>query len=249
MENSLQENQEWFEDWFDSKFYHILYKNRDYSEAKKFIDNLINHFTPKKTDVFCDVACGKGRHAKYINKLGFKVDGFDLSKNSILSAKKSESENLHFYTNDIRTPLKTNAYNFAFNLFTSFGYFEQEEDNQKSIDSIAQSIKNNGVLVLDFMNCNKVINNLTQSESKVVDKITFNISRTVVDGFITKNINFKDQDQEYYFQEKVKAITFETFKSYFKAANLKIEATFGDYNLNAFDLQHSDRLILVARKK
>ncbi len=249
MENRSNKSEEWFVDWFDSKFYHILYKNRDYSEAKKFINNLITHFNPNKNDFFCDVACGKGRHSIYINELGYKVDGFDLSENSIISAKKSESDNLKFYTNDIRRSLKINTYEYAFNLFTSFGYFEDEYDNQKSINSIAESLKVNGILVLDFMNSNKVINNLTPSESKVVDNVTFNITRAVINGFITKNINFRDQDKEFHFQEKVKVIPLEVFKSYFEVANLKIEATFGDYNLNPFDLENSDRLILIGRKQ
>ncbi|NQX98132.1 MAG: hypothetical protein HRT73_09675, partial [Flavobacteriales bacterium] len=40
------ENSEWFEDWFDSPYYHILYKNRDDKEAKDFISNLINYLKP-----------------------------------------------------------------------------------------------------------------------------------------------------------------------------------------------------------
>ncbi|MDB4533350.1 class I SAM-dependent methyltransferase [Vicingaceae bacterium] len=249
MKNTLTDSKEWFEDWFDSKFYHILYKNRDYSEAKKFIDNLLSHLNPKKDAVFCDVACGKGRHSIYINKMGYTIDGFDLSENSILSAKDNQSENLHFYVNDIRIPLKVETYDYAFNLFTSFGYFEDENDNQKSIDAIATSLKKNGLLVLDFMNCNKVIKNLTQTESKTMDGIQFNINKSVINNYITKDISFNYNDTYYNFQEKVKLITKEAFKSYFDAANLKIEGIFGDYNLNPFDIDSSDRLILVARKK
>jgi SAM-dependent methyltransferase len=249
MKNTPKENKEWFEDWFDSKFYHILYKDRNDSEAKKFIDNLIYFLTPNKNDSFCDVACGKGRHSIYINKLGYLIDGFDLSENSILEAKGNESQNLRFYVNDIRIPLKKDNYNFAFNLFTSFGYFENESDNQKSINAIADSLKSDGVLVLDFMNCNKTIKNLTQTETKIIDTIEFNISRAVIEGYIIKSISFKHNNTDYVFQEKVKVISLEVFKSYFDTANLKIESTFGDYNLNPFDLDNSDRLILVARKK
>ncbi len=248
MKNNLGESKEWYVDWFDSKFYHILYKDRDDFEAKKFIDNLITHLNPNKNDFFCDVACGKGRHSIYINKLGYKVDGFDLSENSIKSAKIYESENLHFFTNDIRETLKLQAYDYAFNLFTSFGYFKDENDNQKSVNAITDSLKKNGVIVLDFMNCNKVINQLTESETKIVENIEFNITRAVINGFITKTIKFKYSNRSYQFQEKVKVISLTAFKSYFDAANLKIESTFGDYNLNPFDNENSDRLILVARK-
>ncbi len=240
---------EWFEEWFDSPHYHILYKDRDDNEAKKFIDNLLNYLKPNKNDLFCDVACGKGRHSIYINKLGYTVDGFDLSENSIEAAKANESDNLHFYTNDIRTPLKVNKYNYAFNLFTSFGYFDDENDNQKTVNAITESLTDNGILVLDFMNCNNAINNLNRSETKSINNINFNIKRDFSKGYITKDINFSDSGKTYHFQEKVKAISLDRFKSYFKLANLKIEATFGDYNLSPFDIENSKRLILIARKK
>jgi SAM-dependent methyltransferase len=248
MESKLKKNAEWFEEWFDSPYYHILYKNRDNKEAENFITNLINYLKPSHNSIFLDVACGKGRHSIYINKLGYIVDGFDLSKNSIQIAKKLENESLHFFTNDIRQPLRLNKYDYAFNLFTSFGYFDKNEDNQLSMSSIADSLKKNGVLVLDFMNSKKTINNLNTLEKKQIDTITFDIKKSFIDGYIVKDIHFHDKGKENHFQERVKAISLENFKSYFVSANLKIEAIFGDYNLNPFSEDDSDRLILVVKK-
>ncbi len=249
MKNNDTQNPEWYEEWFDSPYYHILYKNRDDKEAKEFILNLIRYLNPKPDSFFVDVACGKGRHSFFLNSLGYAVDGFDLSKNSIDTAKINESENLHFYVNDIRTPLKVNKYNYAFNLFTSFGYFDDESDNQLTVNAIAESLVKDGLLVLDFMNCNKAINTLKKSETKSVNNIDFKITRDFKNEYITKNINFSDNDTRYHYQEKVKAISLDIFKLYFDIANLKIEATFGDYKLNPFDINNSDRLILIARKK
>ena len=249
MKVDRSEKGEWFETWFDSPYYHVLYKNRDYKEAQDFISNLINYLDPTKSSFFLDVACGKGRHSMYINKLGFNVDGFDLSVNSINNAKKNESNSLHFYENDIRNPLKINYYDYAFNLFTSFGYFEEEQDNQLAINSIAESLKKDGVLILDFMNVKNVIDNLVEKESKTIDGIMFNISRSLENKNVVKNINFTINNKNLSFQEKVKAISLEEFKSYFLNANLKIEAIFGDYQLAPFDINFSDRLILMARKK
>ena len=245
----MKRNSEWFENWFDSPYYHILYKNRDEQEAKDFITSLIKFLEPPAGSSFVDVACGKGRHSVYINKLGYHIDGFDLSENSIQIAKSYETDSLHFYKNDIRIPIKNNEYDYAFNLFTSFGYFEKEQDNQLAINSITTSLKRNGLLVLDFMNCKKVINDLNQRESKLINGITFNIKRSFNNGFIIKDINFKDNNIDYHFQEKVKAIPLDVFKSYFAAANLKIENIFGDYNLNPFNEDSSERLILIARKQ
>ena len=112
-------------------------------EAEIFIINLLDYLKPLKTDHLLDVACGKGRHAKTMNDLGFYVDAFDLAENSINSAKQFENERLKFYVNDIRKPLNINHYQFAFNLFTSFGYFDDDNDNVRAIDAIAKSLKTN----------------------------------------------------------------------------------------------------------
>lgn len=239
---------DWFKNWFNSPYYHILYKNRDENEAKLFISNLIDHLKPVKNDQLLDIACGKGRHAILMNKLGFNVDAYDLAKNSIDTAKKFETNNLRFYVNDIREPLKINHYNYAFNLFTSFGYFVDETDNFKAIKAIADSLTKNGVLVLDFMNVHKVIKDLIIKEDKTIDGIQFSISKTVEDGFIVKNISFTDKGKDYSFHEKVKAITLDDFKSYFNSANLSIQKIYGDYNLQDFDIKNSDRLILITKK-
>jgi SAM-dependent methyltransferase len=239
---------EWFEEWFDSPYYHVLYKDRDSTEAQQFITNLITYLKPNQLDLFLDVACGKGRHAIFVEQLGYQIDGFDLSENSIAIAKKQENKNLKFYVNDIRVPLKTNHYNFAFNLFTSFGYFENENDNQIAINAIAKSLKQDGILVLDFMNCKKVLNQLEKQETKSINNISFNICKNFNDGYIVKDIMFTDKGNTYNFQEKVKALSLNQFKKYFNTANLKIEAIFGDYYLNNFDENNSERLILVAKK-
>src|SRR5690606_9851152 len=222
----LQNEKEWIVNWFDSPYYHILYKDRDNTEAKQFITNLIDYLKPTHRDIFLDVACGKGRHAIFIEQLGYKIDGFDLSENSISIAKKKERKNLKFYVNDIRVPLKLKYYNFALNLFTSFGYFKKESDNQLAINSITKSLKQGGILVLDFMNCKKVINELEQQEIKTINNINFNITKNFSNGYIVKNIMFTDKEVSYNFQEKVKALSLNQFKTYFSEANLKIEAIF-----------------------
>ena len=245
---AFDKEKKWYKEWFDSQYYHILYNKRDYKEAENFLTNLMAYLTPLPDSIFLDAACGKGRHAIYIEKLGFNIDGFDLSGNSIKIAKKHQNEQLKFYVNDIRKPLKKNYYNYVFNLFTSFGYFDDEKDNLLAISAISNSLKKNGLFVFDFLNSVKVINNIKELETKIISDITFNIKRSYVNNYITKDIHFIDKGESYHFQEKVKALTLANFKTYFIEANLKIEAIFGDYELNNFDENISDRLIIIARK-
>ena len=236
----------WFSSWFDTPYYHILYKNRGDEEAQQFMQNLTTFLNLPQGASILDLACGKGRHSVYLNKLGFDVTGVDLSVNSIAYAKQFENENLHFHTHCMCKPMNQ-QYDAVFNLFTSLGYFEDEKENRESILSIKKELKEGGWGVIDFMNVVKVIDNLVPSEVKTVQGITFNITRKVENGYIVKDIEFEDEGEEYAYSEKVKAFTLENFLYYFEKAGIELVHTFGNYNLQPYDKIKSDRLILVLK--
>ena len=238
----------WFANWFDSPYYHILYKNRDEKEAQVFIDTLIKKLQLKKGSKLIDIACGKGRHATYFNKKGMNVVGVDLSPNSIASAKQNENNNLQFSVHDMREVYKENHFDIVTNLFTSFGYFENKDDEQKAINAMAENLKSDGVLIIDFMNIKKIIANLISSEKKTIDSITFNIKRSVQNNHIIKDIEIIDDNETQHFQEKVKAITLANFTVFISNVGLKIIDIFGNYKLEEFNAQTSNRLILICKK-
>jgi len=238
----------WFANWFDSPYYHLLYKNRDDKEAQSFIDNLIYRLKIPKKSTILDVACGKGRHSIYFNKRGMKVEGIDLSHNSINIAKKEENKTLNFSVYDMRKVFKKDTFDIIVNLFTSFGYFTKNEDEQKAIKAMALSLKQEGTLIIDFMNTKKVIKNLVESERKEVDGVTFNIKRSIRNNYIIKDIIFSDNGNNYQFQEKVKALTLADFSKLISHAGLKIIDIFGNYRLKDFNALTSERLIIICKK-
>ena len=238
----------WFATWFDSPYYHLLYKNRDEKEAQVFIDNLIEKLQLKKGSKLIDIACGKGRHATYFNKKGMNVVGVDLSPNSIASAKQNENNNLQFSVHDMREVYKENHFDIVTNLFTSFGYFENKDDEKKAINAMAENLKSDGILIIDFMNIKKIIANLISSEKKTIDGITFNIKRSVQNNHIIKDIEIIDDNETQHFQEKVKAITLADFSAFVSNVGLNIIDIFGNYKLDDFDATISDRLILICKK-
>ena len=238
----------WFETWFDSPYYHLLYGNRSQEEAQLFITNLIQYLSPPKDSKILDIACGKGRHALALANMHFDVTGIDLSSNSITEAKKLTKNNLHFDIHDMRHPYKKNTFDYVFNCFTSFGYFDND-GNQACISAFAENLKQKGILVIDFMNCEKAISNLVAKEIIQKGDITFNISRIYSSGVIQKTIQFKDSNKQMHtFTENVQAITLNKFETYLNHCNLKIINTFGDYNLSEFEHNNSDRLIIIAQK-
>lgn len=239
---------EWFETWFDTHYYHLLYCERDHEEAKAFIHALANEVHLPKGVKVLDLACGKGRHAVTLHNLGLDVTGVDLSSKSIQEANKYATSGLEFIVHDMREPIKKKQYFAVFNLFTSFGYFESLEENLKVLNSVHSMLEEGGYFILDFMNSLKVIHDLVPNETKVIEGIAFKIERKYNQTHITKNICFTDNDKDYHFEERVQALTPSDFYTLLKRTNFKVLNTFGDHNLSAFDENTSDRFIIVAQK-
>jgi len=244
----MTKNRNWYVNWFNSPYYHILYKDRNKKEAEFFIDNLISYLKISEGSKLIDIACGKGRHANYLNKLGLDVVGYDLSINNIKSAKKYENKTLKFYVHDMRKVLKEDYFEYATNLFTSFGYFKNEKDEQITMNAMASNLKNEGILIIDFMNTKKVISNLIKYENKKVNCINFKIERRIIKKHIIKNIILTDNGKDYIYNEQVRALTLDDFYNLTTIAKLKIIDIFGNYKLDDFNAKTSDRLIIICKK-
>ena len=240
---------EWFESWFDSPYYHILYKHRDDREARHFIDKLINRLQPAPKSTMLDLACGKGRHSRYLAQKGFCVTGIDLSEQNIEFARQFENEDLSFYTHDMRLAFRINYFDFIFNFFTSFGYFEKDSDHLKTLRNMAKGLNKRGVLVLDYLNSVNIEQSIRKRRQKTVEGIRFNMRSQVKDGFIVKRIRFSDKGRDYQFEERVRAFSLQDFERMIDEAGLELIEVFGDYDLNSYVPDQAERLILVARKR
>ena len=235
---------QWFASWFDTPYYHILYKDRDHEEAQAFMDTLTNYLNLPEHGKILDLACGKGRHSIYLNSLGYDVTGADLSESSIDYAKQFENERLHFKLHDMCEPFGE-QFDAVFNLFTSFGYFEKEEDNLKTIKAIKSNLNDFGLGVIDFMNVNYVLENLVEEDIKTVDGITFKQKRYMENGYLIKDISFEIKNESFNYQERVKAFTLNDFEKLFEEAGCYLLDIFGDYKLHKYDSQASERLIMI----
>lgn len=233
----------WFEEWFDTPYYHILYKDRDFREAGLFIDNLVDELKMQAGQKVLDLACGKGRHSIYLNQKGMDVVGADLSDKNIALAKEFENSSLHFKVHDMRKSIVENRYDFVLNLFTSFGYFESDEENLQTLSSVFGGLKPGGEFVLDFLNTEKVLNSGTEETLKKIDGIEFRIKKYLSKGFLHKSIKFTIGGEEKAYEEKVMAISEMKFQEYFSKLGFEILAVYGDYNLGRFNTEKSERLI------
>jgi SAM-dependent methyltransferase len=241
---------DWFKTWFNSAYYHQLYAHRDEKEAANFINALVGYLRPAQGSRMLDIACGKGRHARMLAEKGFSVTGIDLATASISDAKKFETPSLEFYEHDMRIPFRDDFFDYVFNLFTSFGYFDSEEDNHRVIDMFTRCLKPNGTLVMDYLNVNRAIRSQTDGEIKNVDGIVYDISRWSDERNLYKRIAVYDsgKDAVVEWTEKVARLELDDFYHLFAAHGLRIVKTFGDYNMERFHPLYSPRLIMVVEK-
>lgn len=242
----------WYKDWFNSPYYHLLYQNRDEEEATGFLNKLIDHLNPAPGSRMLDVACGKGRHSIALAEKGFDVSGIDLSLNSIEEAKASETENLHFFQHDMRLPFWINYFDYAFNFFTSFGYFKTRREHDNAIRTIAQSLKPAGIFVIDYLNVHYAEDHLQKTFTKSFDGITFHVSKWHDEEHFYKQIQVSEEKKshapKHLYTERVAKFSLGDFTEMFAYQNMQIIEVFGDYNLGRYDIKKSPRMIIVAKK-
>lgn len=240
---------DWFEEWFNSPYYHQLYCNRSEEEAAAFMDKIFKQLAMNPGALILDAACGKGRHSRTLAQLGMNVTGIDLSPNSIGFAKQFESEKLHFDVCDIRDVYRSLYFDYVLNLFSSFGYFDDDTEDERCIAAFAGNLKHGGILLIDYINTELAVKMMKPREIIQRDQTQFHIQKRLEKGFIKKKIQFLVNGTDYSFEEQLKVINRFRFEKMLQLAGFALTHTFGDYELNAFDSATSPRLILVAQKK
>lgn len=243
------EKQSWFESWFNSPYYKVLYQHRDDAEAEFFAEALIRYLQPKAGSRMVDIGCGEGRFSVQFAQQGFDVIGVDIAANRIEKALEQESDNLHFFVHDMRLPFYINYFDFAFNLFTSFGYFAHQRDNVMAARAFASGLKKGGRLVVDYLNKDWVLQQLKPQDIIERDGVSFDIQKEFDGKHIIKQIRFLDAEGIFrHYTERVSAFSISDFTQLFESVGLTLEATFGNYALDAFDNKTSQRLIMVFKK-
>lgn len=241
----------WFRNWFNSPYYHLLYFKRDEQEAAAFIDALLQKLNPSVESKMLDVACGRGRHSIHLASKGFFVTGIDISPESIDDALKHQNKRLEFFVHDMRLPFRMNYYDFAFNFFTSFGYFRTRREHDNAIRTIAQSLKTGGTFVIDYLNAHYVETHLVYKSEIEKEGITFDITRWLDETHFYKKIVVEDEanfEEPLVFTEKVAKFSLGEFNDLFAFNGLQVQEVYGDYKFSAYDVKNSPRLIIVAKK-
>lgn len=249
--NARNRQQAWYASWFDSPYYPLLYRHRDEAEAAHFIAALCQYLQPEPGSTALDLACGRGRHALVMAREGLRVTGLDLSESSISEAQLLANAHpalaLGFARHDMRDVYQENAFDLIFNLFTSFGYFEDENDDQKVLKAIWAGLKPGGRFVFDFLHAPYVQETFVPSEEKELDGVHFSIARHITESWIVKQISIVDGNHQYRFFEQVRHYQPDELSQMLKKAGFDILRQFGNYQLE-LPTDDSPRCIFICQK-
>ena len=239
---------DWYRHWFGPEYLKV-YNHRDQKDAEALITLFFKSARPTVDQLFLDLACGNGRHAHLLARKGMNVIGVDLSMPLLTNARSVEQGNNVplFIQADMRLlPLKT-KFDGVLSLFTSFGYFRQEEDNERVLAEIARVLKSSGVYLLDYMNSSFVAKNLVKESRRRVDDIEVYEKRYIHQKRVFKDIVLYQNRQRKEFHESVRLYSMEELTRLLQKAGFWIEKSFGNYQAEPYS-ESSERMILFCRK-
>lgn len=242
---------EWFEDWFDSEDYLTVYNHRNETDAAKLVKLIVETTKLPTGSRVLDAACGAGRHAILLSRVGYDVQGFDLSGNLLKIAEKDaadKKQKIRFTRGDLRSIHYEEKFDLITNLFTSFGYFESDEENFAFVRNAFDFLNDNGVYVLDYLNKPFLEANLVPSSERLINGVVIREQRELTGGRINKQITLLKPGTSKVFNESVKLYCFEDILEEFSRIGYKFETAFGNYEGESFDINSSERAIMIFRK-
>lgn len=236
----------WFEKWFNTKYYHDLYRHRDDSEAFEFVRALKDGFDWKANDIVLDVCCGNGRHALNLERMGIQTWGVDLSVDNIEMAKSNSKFPNRWQVQDVRHLSLPVQFNVILNLFTSFGYFEDDAEHQQMLSHIKQHLLPGGFFIMDFFNVESVREKMVSNEIHQGELAEYRISRSIDSSWVRKEIRFEAEGEYFEFEEKVRALSPKQIQDMLSQVGFEVINHLGDYQLSAF-AANSPRSIFICK--
>ena len=234
---------EWFEEWFGEEYLQ-LYPHRDEAEAERAVGLIARTTGLVPGWRVLDVGCGAGRHARAFRALGARCVGLDLSLTLLRVARRVTDAPL--VRGDMRRlPIRPGSMDLTVSLFTSFGYFEHDEEHAAALREMVATLRPGGWFVIDFLNPAEVRRRLVERETVAVQGGKAEVSRTMSpDGrYVCKAIVTPAGRR---FTERVRLFDPDQMSAMLDGAGVGVRHRFGDYE--AAPLRpDSPRTILAGR--
>ena len=195
-----------------------------------------------------DLCCGAGRHAEALAAMGFDVVGIDLSSELLELAACRDGVAGRVVRADVRALPFGPEFGLVLNLFTSFGYFADDAENEGSLREMARVLTPGGTLVIDHMNRERVERTLTPEDTRTVGDFEVHSRRRIRGDRIVKDMRIVGQDgQERRLTEDVRLYRPTEMASLLRRAGLVEVELYGSFDGDVLTAD-SDRMIAVAAK-
>jgi len=250
----------WYEESFGCEYLE-LYAHRDAEEARADIEAVVRLLDPPRDEPLLDLCCGACRHMLVLHEMGFKqMVGLDLSE-ELLEAGASDlqectglddlaSDEICLVHSDMRRIPYESYFATVLSLFTSFGYFERDEDNQAVFGAVYRALRPGGQFLIDYLNREYVIANLVKRDERTLPGRQIVNVRCLTDDDrrVTKRttVTYSTGDvREYY--ESVRMYSEREMVEMLRSTGLSGIRTYGSLDMEPFGPQ-SGRLIVVCNK-
>lgn len=235
--------------WYEKSFgedYLLVYKHRSRQAAAQEAEKLQEWLQLKQKELILDLCCGTGRHTIALARKGYSMVGMDLSDVLLTHAvRESEGLAIPFVHGDMRAlPFVDQTFDVVLNLFTSFGYFEKDEDNIQVLHEIQRVLKPQGRFVMDFLNRYAVEQNLVPESIRKEENTWIRQERWIDGDFVCKKITIEDEAGTRQYEERVKMVEYLRLRQWMEASGLAIIETYGDFKGNPYT-KESERMIMV----
>ena len=243
----------WYRQWFDTPYYSQLYAHRGSKEAEQFLSQLIKRWDMQPHTQVLDIPCGEGRYSRLLHQKGFHVVGLDINEALIKRAKAQDAgKDVIYGVHDMYKPYAQGVFDYVLMLFTSFGYFSTKKASMDTLISQGGALKEGGLFVLDYFNPTWVKKRLVGKEEKVLEGVHYVIRKHILSKegaeILIKEIDLTDGEERRRYREQVMLFSAQDLATFFAAADMKVEAIYGSYDLGDYDENSSPRWIWVGRK-
>lgn len=235
---------EWFEQWFGEEYLQ-LYPHRDEEDAARAV-TLVDRVARLDGSRVLDLACGPGRHAVPLTERGAAVWGIDLSMPLLVRAQQFVPPVQGVVRGDMRVlPFCDESFDLVANLFTSFGYFSDDDQHAEVLRGVARVLAPGGKLFLDYLNAQAVRDGLVPQEERQFGEHRVAIERKLVDNerFIVKEMHLVDDGRT--FLERVRLFSPEDLMGLIEGTGLRVTDIFGSYAGDEWSAE-TPRTIMVA---
>ncbi|MBI4605141.1 MAG: methyltransferase domain-containing protein [Planctomycetes bacterium] len=241
--------------WFRRHFtedYRLLYRGRDQAQADAEAACIARELAIRPGERVLDLCCGYGRHLAAFARRGIRATGADLSLTLLKQVEPARERRV--VCADMRAlpfPGGSRGFDAVVNFFTSFGYFETDEENAEAAREMARVLRPGGRLAMDLMNPGPAVRGLeprTERRARgfhVVEERRHDPARKRIEKRIELRCDATGDVRRYL--ESVRVFSPGEIRALLEDAGLRVEGMLGDFEGSPCG-EDSPRMIVLGRK-